>query len=209
MPASVGNITPSPAKRFFKSARLAANERRGGVLPGAGWLKTGQGHLVAAPSFSPEQKFIAPDGRESFREHGDTMDMAIIGIFSAIASKRRKSPASSRILRQTQDCAREALSSANRRRWPAPRNGSKILRGRCAPPSYLASVWLASGPAINARGSLRPVCRRKTLPGNPGDAAPAGRSPGRSISGPASTMAATLTKLIRNLLTLSTLPRRP
>ncbi|MEO8428192.1 MAG: glycoside hydrolase family 95 protein [Verrucomicrobiota bacterium] len=44
-----------------------------------GWLvEDGQGHLVTAPSFSPEQKFIAPDGRKASTSMATTMDMAIV-----------------------------------------------------------------------------------------------------------------------------------
>jgi len=65
-----------------------------------GWLvEDGQGHLVAAPSFSPEQKFIAPDGRKASASMATTMDMAIIWDLFSNCIKRRKSPASSRILR--------------------------------------------------------------------------------------------------------------
>jgi alpha-L-fucosidase 2 len=43
------------------------------------WLiDDGQGHLVTAPSFSPELHFLTPDGRPAAASMASTMDMAII-----------------------------------------------------------------------------------------------------------------------------------
>ncbi len=52
---------------------------RGAAEFGLAWLiEDGQGHLVTAPSTSPENMFVAPDGKAAAVSMATTMDMAIL-----------------------------------------------------------------------------------------------------------------------------------
>jgi len=94
-----------------------------------GWLvEDGQGHLVTAPSFSPEQQFITPDGRKASASMATTMDMAIIwDLFTNCLE-------ASEVLGIERDFA-DKLKRARAKLYPPQigaggrsRNGSKILK---------------------------------------------------------------------------------
>ena len=162
---------------------------------GLDWLiDDGKGHLVTAPSTSPELSFRTPDGREASVSMASTMDMSIIWeLFSDCLDALR-------VLGIEPEFAAR-LEAARAKLYPL-KIGARgqlqewfhdFVETEVAPSTPLPSLRRVPGPPDHRRDSRSFSPRRSAPSRSAATTAPAGRSAGRSTSGHASRTATTPT----------------
>jgi alpha-L-fucosidase 2 len=147
------------------------------------------GKLVTTPSHSPENAFILPDGTRSVFTYGATMDLQIIReLFeNCIAADKSSTPMppSAPSARTRLPASPRSASPAMAASWSGSTNTRKPIRNTATSRTSTACTPPTRSPPPPPSSSKPRASRSMSAAMAP----PAGRSPGKSTSGPASTMA--------------------
>ena len=145
----------------FTGDEAYLRERAWPIMAGAArfcldWLiEDEEGHLITAPSTSPEHMFYTPEGERAAVSAAATMDMAIIWDLFTNCIEAAQVLGVEPAFGAPGSGAGEALPIPDWRTWAVAGVVGGLSGGRGSPPPRVAPLWAAPRAAADARGDAR------------------------------------------------------